>query len=130
VSDQNGKKADSSTGGQAAARVHSDVFRAVLIGPLRFLVPVLGYFILYPILLKHAGLAVLGLWSLLSTLMIYVGMADVGFSQLITREAGRDRDEAALEKVRRDYLTARRVYFFIAVILLGALAALGERPSR
>jgi len=128
VNDLNRQEAASIADGHATARVHRDVLRSALIGPLRFLVPVVGYFILYPILLEHAGLAVLGLWSVLSTLITYVGMADIGFSQLITREAGRDRDKAALEKVRREYLTARRVYLFIAIVLLGGLAALGTRP--
>ncbi|MBT5374793.1 MAG: hypothetical protein HOL06_09060, partial [Rhodospirillaceae bacterium] len=128
MSDLNRQEAASIAGGHATARVHHDVLRSALIGPLRFLVPVAGYFILYPILLEHAGLAVLGLWSVLSTLITYVGMADIGFSQLITREAGQDRDKAALEKVRREYLTARRVYLFIAIVLLGGLAALGTRP--
>ncbi|MBL6934964.1 MAG: lipopolysaccharide biosynthesis protein [Alphaproteobacteria bacterium] len=106
--------------------VQRDVFRSALAGPLRFIVPVAGYFILYPLMLDRAGLAVLGLWSLLSTLTSYLGMADVGFSLLITREAGRDRSEGEATQCRRDYLAAKRVYAAVAAVVLGTLLFAGE----
>lgn len=95
-------------------------------GPLRFIVPVAGYFILYPLMLDRAGLAVLGLWSLLSTLTSYLSMADVGFSLLITREAGRDRSEEEVTQCHRDHLAARRVYAAVAAMALGVLLFAGE----
>jgi len=110
----------------AVFNVQRDIFRSALAGPLRFIVPVAGYFILYPLMLDRAGLAVLGLWSLLSTLTSYLGMADVGFSLLITREAGRDRSEGEAIQCRRDHLAARRVYAAVAAVVLGALLFAGE----
>ncbi len=114
----------------AVASVHRDIFRSVLVGPLKFVVPVAGYFVLYPLMLDRAGIAVLGVWSLLTTLTSYISMADVGFSLLLTREAGRDLTREALVETRRDYVVARRVYAATVLVILAGLAIAGDSPFR
>ncbi len=100
-----------------------DVFLSVLIGPLGTAIPVLGYFILFPIIVHRSGLAVLGVWSLLSSFGAYLHTADVGFSLLINREAGRDRSREELADFHRDRLAARRLYFLTGAALLAVLLA-------
>jgi O-antigen/teichoic acid export membrane protein len=105
-------------------RWRRDVLRdtglTILTGPLRFAVPLAGYLVLYPLILSRSGMSVLGIWSLLASAVLWVGLADIGFSSLLAREAGRDRAAAELETVRADHLAAKRAYvvLFLPVVLL------------
>lgn len=105
--------------------IFRDVGLAAVIGPLRLLLPALGYLALYRVVLERSGLQVLGLWSLLSTLSIYLTLADAGFSQVIAREVGRDLGEEERLHVAKDYVAARRVYVFAGFGLTVVAAAAG-----
>lgn len=101
---------------QSFAKLDRDVGRSVLLGPLRIVLPVAGYAVLYPLLLKYSSLEVIGIWTLVSSVMAVLAMADVGFSQLLTRDAvGKGRIEAV---VWLDYFAAARFYLVLTCALL------------
>jgi O-antigen/teichoic acid export membrane protein len=81
-----------------------------------------GFLALYPVINARWGIDTLGLWSLLLALPTYVSLADVGFSQLIAREAGPDGDEEAQQRTQADVTAALTMYAIISVpvIVLGA----------
>lgn len=97
--------------------IRRDVIISVLIGPAKRVVPILGYFFIYPIILSHSGVDVLGLWSLLATIASYVSLTDIGFSLLLGREAGKDRLDSETGEIWKDYQVARRSYFILSIII-------------
>ncbi len=106
--------------------VHKDVTLSILMGPAKRLVPAIGYYFLYPIILTKSGVAVLGLWSLLATVASYVNLTDIGFSKLLIREAGQDKSESELYQIKNDYLAARRSYTFMGAIVGAMLLVVGK----
>ncbi len=96
-------------------RVKRDLKLSVLTGPLTFIVPVLSYLFLYPIILSRSSLEVLGIWSLYVTSVSFFTVADVGFSQHLIREAGADREEKVLIKLKKELLSAKRFYLLLGV---------------
>jgi O-antigen/teichoic acid export membrane protein len=107
--------------------IRRDVVLSVIIGPLKSVIPVAGYSVLYPLMLARAGASVLGLWSLFTAIAYYMTLSDVGFSLLLTREAGQDRSEVELRDVYKDYLAARRVYGVLGFVSILILLAGGKR---
>ena len=103
---------------QESIDTHHDVMLSVIIGPLKFLVPVAGYLILYPIMLKKSGVEIIGLWSLLTTIVSYISLTDLGFSLLLTREAGKDRSKKELNELFKDYIASQRLYMIMCLVLL------------
>ncbi len=106
-----------------SSQVKRDLKLSVLTGPLTFIVPVLSYLFLYPIILTHSSLEVLGIWSLYVTTVSFFTVADIGFSLHLMREAGTDRDEDVLIKLKKESLSAKRFYlllglFGIAIVLI------------
>lgn len=95
--------------------VKRDLKLSVLTGPLTFVVPVLSYLFLYPIILSRSSLGVLGIWSLYVTTVSFFTVADIGFSQHLIREAGADREEEILIELKKELLTARRFYLLLGV---------------
>jgi O-antigen/teichoic acid export membrane protein len=96
-------------------QVKRDLKLSVLTGPLTFIVPVLSYLFLYPIILSRSNLEVLGIWSLYVTTVSFFTVADIGFSQHLIREAGIDRDEKTLIKLKKESLSAKRFYLLLGV---------------
>ena len=92
-----------------------DLKLSVLTGPLTFIVPVLSYLFLYPIILSRSNLGVLGIWSLYVTTVSFFTVADIGFSQHLIREAGVDREEKILIKLKKELLAAKRFYLLLGV---------------
>ncbi len=88
--------------------VKRDLKLSVLTGPLTFIVPVLSYLFLYPIILSRSSLEVLGIWSLYVTTVSFFTVADIGFSQHLIREAGADREEEILIKLKKELISAKR----------------------
>jgi O-antigen/teichoic acid export membrane protein len=105
--------------------LYRDVGLAVALGPLRVCVPLVGYIILYPLIVRTAGLRVLGLWSLLTTIVGYLTLTDVGFSQLLMREAGHNRSDGELTEAELDYKAARRAYRIVGLAVCCLAASLG-----
>ena len=103
-------------------KLNRDIRLSVLLGPLRILVPAVGYAILYPLLLKYSSLKVIGIWSLIASLISIVSMGDVGFSQLLTRDAV-DRGATSGE-IWSDYYAATRFYLLLTGLLLVCILAL------
>lgn len=99
------------------ARMHRDNWLSVLIGPFKLVVPTLAYVVLYPLMISETSIEVVGLWSLIAAIVSFVSVTDIGFSQLLTRDAGPDRNQH-LSDVRADYLTAQRSYIFMLLILI------------
>ena len=97
-------------------RVKRDLKLSVLTGPLTFIVPVLSYLFLYPIILSRSSLEVLGIWSLYVTTVLFFTVADIGFSQHLIREAGTDRKEEILIKLKKEQLSAKRFYLLFGLI--------------
>jgi O-antigen/teichoic acid export membrane protein len=95
-----------------------DVGLSVLLGPFRFVIPVAAYFFIYPLIISKSGIEVLGIWSLFGAVSIAVSVVDIGFSQLLTREAGLDKGRQELRRVHDDYVVAKRGYFFVFSVLI------------
>jgi len=98
-------------------KMHRDNWLSVLIGPFKFVVPILSYILLYPLMISETSIEVVGLWSLIAAMVSFISVTDIGFSQLLTRDAGPDRSQH-LNDVYADYLTARRSYAFMLLVLL------------
>ena len=98
--------------------VHKDIRLSALLGPLKFVIPVIGYVLLYPIIIDRYGYEVLGLWSLLSAIPYALSTLDVGFSQHIAREANRDADRERVLELYHHYVIAKKFYFCIVLLLL------------
>ena len=106
--------------------IQHDVGLSVIIAPFKYIVPILSYVILYPLILNKNGYAVIGLWSLLRTITSYVSLTDVGFSSLLTREAGKDRTSEYISKLYKDYVVSQRFYIAICLFLLSILFISGD----
>jgi O-antigen/teichoic acid export membrane protein len=98
-------------------RMHRDNWLSVLIGPLKFIVPTLSYLVLYPLMISKTSIEVVGLWSLFATIISFIGVTDIGFSQLLIRDAGPDR-ALHYSEVYADYVTAQRCYILILLVLI------------
>ena len=118
--------ADSQSKDDLKKQVHKDVIGSALLGPVRVMIPIVGYLILFPFISEHAGLAVLGIWFQLRSLYDLISMGDVGFSALLSREAGRDRPEEELRGVRKDFAAAMRFYIAILIVLCLFIFAFGS----
>lgn len=95
--------------------VKRDLKLSVLTGPLTFIVPILSYLFLYPIILSRSSLEVLGIWSLYVTTASFFTVADIGFSQHLIREAGADREEVILIRLKKESISAKRFYMLIGL---------------
>jgi len=102
----------------APANIHRDISHTVLAGPLKFIVPLISYAFLYPLLLSKYGSELLGLWSLLYSIVALIGAGDIGFSQLLTREAGHGRSISEIKNAYADYIATNRSYHIITILLV------------
>lgn len=105
---------------------YRDTALSIIIGPLKYIVPLLSYIILYPIIIINSGFDVLGLWSLLLTIVTVFGFTDLGFSQLLLREVGPDLKQDALNESHSNYKASVR--FYIGVLcgsILGVTICFG-----
>ncbi|MBI3358974.1 MAG: oligosaccharide flippase family protein [Nitrospirae bacterium] len=98
-------------------RMYRDNWIAVLIGPFKLVIPTLSYAILYPLMISRTSVEVVGVWSLIASIITFIGVADIGFSQLLTRDAGPDRPQY-LQEVHADYVTAERSYIAVLLVLI------------
>ena len=84
--------------------IDRDVLVSHLSGPVRILVPTLVVMVAYPVILRRGGVEVLGVWSLLSIVMAYTSLLDIGFTSVLTKEmatAGVGLDVERLSAWRR-----------------------------
>ena len=95
--------------------IKRDIHFSALAGPVRFVVPVAGYAVMYPMMLNRFGVAVLGLWSLIMAIPYAMTFVDIGFSQLLIREMA-SADDACLESTHKKYLCVIRFYSLIGVV--------------
>src|SRR5207244_11935508 len=117
------------------AAIHRDLRLSHLVGALRILVPTTVVFATYPVLLRRSGLEVLGVWSLLSTVVGYTGLLDIGFTSVLTKAmatGSSELDVARLAVWRRSavagYLIGG-VALAIGGVLVGShLATFGVAP--
>jgi O-antigen/teichoic acid export membrane protein len=72
---------------------------------------------LYPLMISRNGLDVVGVWSLLVAIGTFIGVVDIGFSQLLTREIGSDMNRASVRDARADYTASVRAYGVLLVFL-------------
>ena len=102
-------------------QIKQDLKLSVLTGPATFVIPVISYFFLYPIILSRSSLEVLGIWSLYVTTASFFTVADLGFSQHFIREAGKDRDKNILSALKIELVSANRFYLllgFLSIIFI------------
>lgn len=107
--------------------VRRDSALTVLIGPLKFIVPTLSYVFLYPLMISRNGLDVVGVWSLLMAIGTFIGVVDIGFSQLLTREIGSDMDRASTRGAHADYTASVRAYAVLLFFLIALFVVLKDR---
>lgn len=98
-----------------ANEITHDLKLSVLTGPVTFIVPVVSYLFLYPIILSNSNLEILGIWSLYLTTFAFFMVADLGFSQHFIREAGKDRDENVLNTLKVELISANRFYILLGL---------------
>jgi O-antigen/teichoic acid export membrane protein len=98
-------------------KIHFDSLRTVAIGPVKFIVPTVAYALIYPLIIARSSLDVVGIWAVFSSIAAFVNVTDIGFSQLLTREAGLDRLDQG-DDVRGDYTAARRFYGLVLVLVV------------
>ena len=104
--------------------IERDVRYSHLAGPVRVLLPTAVVFFTYPLLLRTAGIGVVGVWSVLSSILAYAGLLDVGFTALLTREmaSGVNTDRDA-RRVARWRSAAARVYVIGGIVLVSVEVA-------
>ncbi len=93
-----------------------DMRRSSIFGPMQVIISTLSYAILYPLILSKSGLEVLGLWSFVVSMSLYMGLSDVGFSITLTRKLSRSSRDKAVQSYP-DYATAIWFYKFISLAL-------------
>lgn len=97
-------------------KLQKDTLLTIAIGPIKFIIPTASFLLLYPMIMSRSSVATVGIWSLFASVITFINVADIGFSQLLTREAGLDR-KINSEDIFRDYIAAKRAYYFILCIL-------------
>ncbi len=107
--------------------VQRDSALAVLAGPLKFIAPTLAYVFLYPLMLARTGMEVVGVWSLLGAIVAFIGLADIGFSQLLARELGPDMDGDRTGEAYKDYTASVRAYIALLVLMAALFMAFQGR---
>jgi len=111
---------------QRRKAVHRDSALTVLVGPLKFIVPTLSYVFIYPLMISRNGLDVVGVWSLLMATGTFIGVVDVGFSQLLARETGSDMGSSSIREAHADYTASVRVYIALLVLLTAVFLILKD----
>jgi len=108
------------------SRDYQDIARSVVSGSVRFLVPSVLYLFLYAYIIDGWGMEVFGLWSLFAAAMSYASLADIGLSQTLLRECGRDIDDGRRQKLQLDHAAATVFYLLLTALLAvsGCVAAL------
>ena len=104
--------------------IRRDLRLSYLVAPFRIVVPILGYVVLYPVILNGFDAAILGLWSSLAVIPQALSSIDFGFSLILTREVGGTEGKdlrAAADKYR-----AAQGAFLIAGPLLVAAAVIAS----
>ena len=97
--------------------IRRDLRLSYLLGPFRIVVPILGYIILYPVILSRYDASILGLWSLLAVIPQALSSIDFGFSLVLTRiVGGAEGDE--LDAAAAKYRTAQKAFLLIWPILI------------
>jgi O-antigen/teichoic acid export membrane protein len=99
-----------------------DTISSILLGPVRYLVPITGYLLVYPLILHQFGLDVVGIWSLLFGFSTMMTASDVGFSQLLARDG---RLDGKRETIAAN-LRASRWLFAVVGAALGAISLLAS----
>lgn len=89
--------------------INKDVHYSAFLGPLRVIVPIAGYAVLYPLILKRFGAEVLGIWALMSALPLALSILEVGLGQFLLREMAVVADDA-IGAVKTKYTIARLFY--------------------
>jgi len=101
-----------------------DACVAALLGPARLLVTTLGTLALYRVVMARAGLEMVGLWTVLNLTMAFVSLADLGFSQVLVREAhGADGPGGAPDALADKRAVERFYRCFLAVVAAPAALA-------
>ena len=101
-----------------------DFKRTLFAGPIRVILPIVGYIVLYPTILSNSGPKILGLWSIVATIPLIVNNLDVGFSLLIKRGFSRESREDELEQQYIDISVSKQFYrtvVFILIIITGVI---------
>lgn len=98
-------------------KIHMDSLRTIAIGPLKFIIPTAAYALLYPLIIARSSIDVVGIWAVFSSIAAFVNVTDIGFSQLLTREAGLDRLEKG-DDVLYDHKAARRFYGLVLILVV------------
>jgi O-antigen/teichoic acid export membrane protein len=69
----------------ARRAIDRDVTVSHLLGPVRILLPTVAVMATYRVLVHRFGLEVVGVWSLLTTVVAYTGLLDIGFTSAMAR---------------------------------------------
>jgi len=104
--------------------IHRDLAVSHVLGPVRILLPAIALFITYPILLHRNGLAVLGVWSVLSTVVTYTSLLDIGFTSALTRAMAEGNRGVSISRVAAWRISASVIYL-IGGALLCLVASVG-----
>lgn len=98
--------------------IGKDFGKSVLLGPIKFLTPLLGYIFLYPLIIDEFSMSVVGIWSLLAALLSYITVADLGFNGLLVREVTKDKNDTKIVEIMRGYQVAQYINVIFCLFLL------------
>ena len=99
--------------------IRRDLRLSYLVAPFRIVVPILGYVVLYPVILSDFDAAILGLWSLLAVIPQALSSIDFGFSLILTREVG-GTDGKDLRVAASKYRAAQGAFLIAGPMLVTA----------
>lgn len=91
---------------------------------LRFVVAVVVTFVLTPYIIDHIGKADFGLWSLVFSLLGFLGLVDMGFATSTVKYVAECRGQADGERRNRVVSTLLVTYLLLALIVAVGSAAL------
>ena len=97
--------------------IDRDLLVSHLSGPIRVLLPTVVLVVTYPVILHRAGVEVLGVWSLLSIVMAYTSLLDVGFTSVLTKEMATGARELNVERLAVWRKAASECYLLGGAIL-------------
>ena len=106
-------------------RIQRDNTISIVMGPMRLAVPILAALVIYPLILVRSGIEVVGLWSVLSSGLALLYLIDIGFSQLIAREAS-DAEKSHLGQISLDLYTAATLYTLALTFCAVCVYSFGE----
>jgi len=100
------------------SEAHKDIVLSVLSGPFKLLIPIIGYAVVYPVIISNSGIVVVGIFALLSTFARIMRVSDIGFTAHITRKSTVVLDNDVRTQLIKEIRIANLFYLFFSIICI------------